>query len=246
MTDDRRPEPEPDAPTFSDALAQAARRSGLAKVAPGETPTATSLLAAMGGVRGLVESILPGFGFLLIYAITKDLVLSVLAPVALSVVFVIVRLVSRSPVMPAIAGLLGVGISAGLALFTGRAEDNFVLGIGINIVCLVVLLVSLAVRRPFIGVIVGLLSSDAGWRADPAKFRVVLIATWCWVGLFVVRLAVELPLYLTAQTELLAGAKLVLGVPFYAAMLWVTWLLVRTAFARSRDEGAQGDDAAAG
>ncbi|AXH35900.1 DUF3159 domain-containing protein [Humibacter sp. BT305] len=239
MSDERTPEPE--GPTLSDALARAARRSGLAKVAPGETPTASSLLAAMGGVRGLIESILPGFGFLVMYAITKDLALSVLAPVALSVVFVLVRLVTRSPVMPAIAGLLGVGISAGLALFTGRAEDNFVLGIVINIVCLLVLLVSLVARRPFIGVIVGLLTGDSGWRADPAKLRVVLIATWCWVGLFVVRLAVEVPLYLTAQTELLAGAKLILGVPFYAAMLWVTWLLVRTAFARNRDEPVAGN-----
>ena len=39
----------------------------------------------------------------------------------------------------------------------------------------------------------------------------------------------------------LATAKLLLGVPFYAAMLWVTWLLVRTAWSRSKD-GVGTDD----
>ncbi|WP_382305748.1 DUF3159 domain-containing protein [Herbiconiux sp. UC225_62] len=221
--------------TFHEAFAQAARNSGIGAVTPGEAPTSSSLLKAIGGVRGLIESILPGLAFLVIFTVTKNLVLSVSAPVALSVVFVIIRLVTRSAVMTAVAGLLGVGISAGLALFTGRAEDNFVLGIVINVVCLVVLLVSLIARRPLIGIIVGLLVNDpGGYRTDRAKGRVVLVATWCWVGLFATRLAFEVPLYLTAQTELLGYIKLILGVPLYAGMLWVTWLLVRAAYSKTR------------
>jgi hypothetical protein len=67
---------------------------------------------------------------------------------------------------------------------------------------------------------------------------VLTVATWVWVGLFALRLAVEVPLYLTAQVELLAAVKLVLGVPLYAAVLWVTWLLVRTVFVRREDTAA--------
>lgn len=220
-------------PTFHEAFAQAARNAGIGQVAPGETPTGASLLKAIGGIRGLIESILPGLGFLVIFTITKNLALAVIAPVALSVLFVIARLVSRSAVMPAFAGLLGVGVSAGLALFTGRAEDNFVLGIGINVVCLAALLVSLLVRRPLIGIIVSLLANDpGGYRTDKAKGRVVLVATWCWVGLFAVRLVAELPLYFAGETELLGSVKLILGVPFYAVLLWITWLLVRAAYAK--------------
>ncbi|MDO9396826.1 MAG: DUF3159 domain-containing protein, partial [Herbiconiux sp.] len=189
------------------------------------------LLRAIGGVRGLIESILPGLAFLVLFTVTKNLVLSVSAPVAVSVVFVIVRIVTRSAVMPAVAGLLGVGVSAGLSLFTGRAEDNFLLGIVINSVCLLVLLVSLIARRPLIGIIVGLLANDpGGYRTDRAKGRVVLVATWCWVGLFAARLIFELPLYWAGQTELLGTVKLILGVPLYAGLLWVTWLLVRAAY----------------
>ncbi|CAN5391735.1 DUF3159 domain-containing protein [soil metagenome] len=221
--------------SFSDAFAAAAKRSGIGQVTPGETPTAHSLLRAMGGVRGLVESILPGLAFLVIYTLTRNLTPSVVAPVAVALVFILVRAVSRSAVMPAIVGLLGVAISAALALFTGRAEDNFLPGLVINAVSVAVLLGSIVARWPLIGLIVGVLTGDAtGWKHDPAKFRVVLIATWCWVGLFGLRLGVELPLYLTGNAEALASMKLLLGVPLYAGMLWVTWLLVRAAFGHQK------------
>lgn len=230
QSDDRAP-----APGLSQTFADAARRAGIGQVTPGETPTAASLLRAIGGVRGLIESLLPGLAFLVIYTITGDLTPSVVAPVIVAVVFIVVRAITRSPVMPAVTGLLGVAVSAALALFTGRAEDNFLPGLIINAVSLVVLLVSIIARWPLIGVIVGLLTGDTtGWRSDRAKFRVVLVATWCWVGLFALRLGVEGPLYLAGNAAALGSVKLILGVPLYAAMLWVTWLLVRTAFGHGK------------
>ncbi|WP_309710251.1 DUF3159 domain-containing protein [Pseudolysinimonas sp.] len=226
-------------PTFREAMSAAARRSGLGKVTPGETPTAGALLAAIGGARGLVESILPGLGFLVTYTITHDLVPSVLAPLALALVFIVVRVVTRQPVTTALAGALGIGISATLALFTGNANDNFVPGFFINGGVLVVMIVSLLARRPFVGVIVGLLLGDDDWRRNPAKLRVATVATILWATLSAVRLAVQVPLYLAESTEALAATKLVMGVPLYAALLWVTWLLVRTAW-RAREEPADG------
>lgn len=229
MSDDR----EPQQPSLREGLETAAQRSGFGKVTPGQAPTGGALLAAMGGVRGLIESILPGFAFLIVYTITQQLVPSVLIPLGIALVFVVVRLLTRTPWTTAIAGVLGIALSAGLALLTGRAEDNFVLGFFINAVFLVALLVSIAVRWPLIGVIASLLTGEGGgWRADKAKTRVALIATLLWCGLFAVRLGVELPLYFAGAAGALAAVKLVLGVPFYAAMLWVTWLLVRTVYAR--------------
>jgi hypothetical protein len=228
-----------DAPTFREAMSAAARRSGLGKVTPGETPTAGALLAAIGGVRGLVESILPGLGFLVTYTITRDLVPSVLAPLGLAVVFIVVRIVMRQPVTTALAGALGIGISAALALFTGNANDNFVPGFFINGGVLLVMIVSLVARRPFVGVIVGLLLGDDDWRRNAAKLRVATVATILWACLSALRLAVQVPLYLAESTEALAATKLVMGVPLYAGLLWVTWLLVRTAW-RAREEPADG------
>lgn len=221
-------------PAVKDALAEAARKSGFGRVAPGEKPTAAALWAAVGGVRGLIESLLPGFLFLVVYTITSDVTPSVLIPVGVAVLFVVVRAVTRQPLGPAVIGLIGIALSAGLALFTGRAEENFLLGFVINGVWLVALVVSLLVRRPLIGIITALLTGDAQWRADPAKRTVLTVATWLWVGLFSLRLGVQVPLYLSEQAAALAATKLVMGLPLYAAVLWVTWLMVRSVYARSR------------
>ena len=214
------------------AFAAAAQRSGFAQVAPGERPTAHALWAAVGGVRGLVESLLPGFLFLVVFTITGEVAPSVLIPLGIAIIFVLVRAIMRSPIMPAVIGLIGIALSAGLALWTGRAEENFVLGFVINGVWLVALLVSLAVQRPLIGVITGLLTGDHAWRSDPAKRAVLTVTTWLWVGLFAVRLGVQLPLYLTEQAAALAATKLLMGLPLYAAVLWVTWLMIRAVYAR--------------
>ena len=219
------------------------RKTGLGQVAPGEVPTAGSLLAAVGGARGLIESILPGLGFLIIYTLTKSLVLSVLAPVALVVIFVLVRIATRTPLTQAFAGVAGIAISAVLALVTGRAENNFVPGILINIASLAVLLVSVAIRWPLIGLVVGFLTNEGtAWKKDRAKRRVLYLATFFWAGLFALRLVVEVPLYFAKSTEWLAATKLLLGVPLYAAMLWVTWLLVRAVYGRLLSEGSDASD----
>jgi hypothetical protein len=226
-----------DTPPIREGFADALRESAFGRVAPGETPSAKDLLAAMGGVRGLVESILPGLSFLIVYTITGQLLPSVLIPFAIAVAFVVARVVTRSAYTFALIGVLGIGLSAGLALFTGNAKDNFVLGFGLNALFIVILTMSILWRRPLVGVIAALIrGDDATWRDDRARFRVALIATSLWTGVFLLRLVVELPLYFAGATATLATLKLILGVPLYAIMLWVTWLLLRTAYARPEPE----------
>lgn len=225
---------ETSAPSFSEAVAAAARKSGLGRVEPGETPTAGALLSAIGGVRGLVESILPGLIFLVVFTITREVLPSVLAPFAIAVIFIVVRVATRQPVTSAVAGALGIAISAALALWSGRAEDNFVPGFIVNVIMIVAMVVSIAVKRPLIGVVVGVLTSDSEWRTDAAKYRVALVATILWAVLPALRLAVQLPLYLASQAGALGATKLIMGVPLYAILLWVTWLLIRSAWSAPR------------
>jgi hypothetical protein len=220
----------PAQPDFREAMAQAMRRSGLGRVAPDQAPSAATLLTAMGGIRGIVESILPGLLFLVTYTITRNLWWSVAAPVVIAAIFVVIRLVGRQAVTTAIAGLLGIVISAVIALLTGRPENNFVPGFFINAGILVITLVTLVIRRPLIGLVASLLLSDPEWRSDRAQLRVAYIATWLWVGLAVIRLGVELPLYFAGATSTLAAARLITGVPLYALILWLTWLVMRTAW----------------
>lgn len=225
-------------PEDKERLARALGDSAFAQVTPGETPTPQALWAAVGKTRGVVEAVLPGIGFLSVYALTQNLVWSVSAPVTVALVFIAARLLSRTPVMPAIAGLVGVGASAGVALWSGRAEDNFLLGFIVNAVWVVGLLVSLAIRRPLVGIVAGMLTGDSEWRLDRATRRVATSATWLWVGVFSSRLVVQVPLYLAGDVSAVALAKLLMGVPLYAAALWFTWLLMRAVY-RGREQKAR-------
>lgn len=223
-------------PTFREAFAVAAQNSRLSGVKPGEAPSGAVLLGAVGGIRGLIEAILPGLGFLVTYTITHDLLISVLAPLAVAVVFIVVRAVQRQPVMPAITGAIGIGLSAGLALFTGNISNNFVIGFIINGVAVLALVISLLVRRPLVGVVIGLLTGDEHWRHDAAKLRIAYVTSVLWLLLSGLRLAVQLPLYLADLPDALAATKLLMGVPLYLGLLWVTWMLVRTAWQPADDE----------
>jgi hypothetical protein len=231
------------APTFSESLSRAAKSSGFGQLQPGETPSAKALLGAIGGIRGVFESVLPGIAFLVLYLTTHNLLDSVLVPALLALIFAVARAGARSSLTSAIAGAVLLAISAVLVLITGRAVTNFVPGILINAVGLVVMLVSILVRWPLIGAVVGLLFGDVdGWRQDPPKRRILTIATWLWVGLFVVRLALEVPLYLADNVAALGVVRLITSVPLYALVLWATWLLVRGVYAGDRPAAEDDSD----
>ena len=219
-------------PSVNDALSAAARKSGFGKVAASETLDGAAIISAIGGVRGLIESGLPSFLFVVVYLISKDVLISSLVPVGVAVIFIVVRAATKLPITPAVTGAVFVAITAVLAISTDRASNNFVIGLGLNAVYGVVVLVSILVRRPVIGIIVGLLLGEraAGWRDDTKQYRALIGLTWLWVGLFALRLAVELPLYLSDNAAALGVAKLILGVPLYAVVLWVTWLFVRSIY----------------
>ncbi|WP_448810214.1 DUF3159 domain-containing protein [Agromyces bauzanensis] len=219
---------------FGRQLAAAAERAGLGGLARDETLTGRDLLGALGGVRGLAEAILPGLVFLVVYTFTKELVPALAASIGLAVLFTVVRLVRRSGPTQAIAGLIGVGASAALALWTGRAEDNYVLGFYTNAAYAVALLVSLLVRWPLIGLIVGFLVGDGtAWRSDRRKLRAMQFLTLVWLGLFAARLIVQVPFYFAGNVEALGATRLLMGVPLYALVLVFTWLVVRAVYPSS-------------
>ncbi|TFC97052.1 MULTISPECIES: DUF3159 domain-containing protein [Cryobacterium] len=245
--------PEPGTEAVSGALAEgmaaAARRAGFSSAADGEPISGRVLLAAMGGIRGLVEAVLPGLVFLLTYTFTRQLLpdysllVSLVVPVLIGVVFIALRRVSRQTMTPAVGGLVALVFSAVLALFTGRAEDFFLPGFWTNGLYGGALLVSALVGWPLIGLAVGFLMGDGiDWRANPSKRRVLTILTLCWAGLFALRLAVQLPLYYSGNVEWLGAAKLLMGIPLYAPLLVTSWLVVRTVYRATDDDTARRRD----
>lgn len=240
-----RNEPHSTAPTpptpggaFADGMAAAARRAGFAAAADGEPISGHALLASMGGIRGLVEAVLPGLVFLVVYTLTRDLVPALIAPVAIGLVFVGLRLAAKQTVIQAVSGLVGIALSAALALLSGNAEDFYLPGFWTNGVYGAVLLVSALIGWPLIGLAVGFLMGEGtAWRDNPSRRRVLTILTYCWAGLFAARLAVQVPLYYAGNVEALGAMKLLMGLPLYAPLLVVSWLMVRSVYPKPAEPG---------
>src|SRR5699024_10748545 len=185
-------------------------------------------LESVGGVRGLIETVLPGLVFVVLYVITEDLMVTVITSVAVAVVAAVARLISRSPITQAVSGLLGVGIGAIWAWPTGDAEDYSAWGLSVNVAGALGVIGSIVIRWPVVGVIVSLLFGRGfSWRSDDLVRRRYSRASWLWAGAFVLRLLVQGPLYFDAQVGWLGTARLVMGLPMWALVLWITWLLVR-------------------
>jgi len=226
-----------------------------------------SVAEAVGGVRGLVESVAPGLVFVVVYVASSNLSWALWTSVGAALVAVAARLVQRTPVTQAFGGLLGVAIGVLWAWRSGEAQDYFAWGLWTNAAYLVALLVSVVVRWPLVGLVVegfrsgfgvaggagdaagtgdaaaqgadgapaGAAEPESGafarwaraWRSDRALMRRYAAATWLWIGLFAARLAVQVPLYLEGDVGWLGTARLVMGIPLWALVLWVTWVLVR-------------------
>ena len=69
--------------------------------------------------------------------------------------------------------------------------------------------------------------ATGGTLREIAPRQAYTAATWLWIGMFAARLLVQVPLYLAGEVALLGVARLVMGVPLWGLVLWLTWLLVR-------------------
>lgn len=226
------PEPRP-SEALSAALGGAAQRLGIDPKE--EASTGAVVWKAMGGWRGVLESVLPSLAFVVLFTLRPDVLgLALGVSVGLAAVFTVVRLVQKSPPAAALGGLVAAAAAATLALWTGRGEDNFIPGFITNGLYGTALLVSAVVGWSLIGLAVGFLMGDGTtWREDKRKRRVFRWLGIAWATLFYARLAVQLPLYFAGDVTALGTAKLIMGLPLFAPLVAVTWLAVRAVYARS-------------
>jgi hypothetical protein len=185
----------------------------------------------MGGPQGIADSSLPGLLFVAAYSVSGgDLQLAAIAAVGLGALMGAVRLVRGEPVKYAAAGFIGVVIAGFIATRTGRAEDFFLPGLFFNAGYSVAYAVSIVVGWPLMGVFIGpLIGEGMKWRQEPDRVRLFSRMSWLWVGLFLSRLAVQLPLYLTGSLLALGIAKALMGLPLFALGLWICYLMLKNA-----------------
>lgn len=194
------------------------------------------LTRALGGWRGIFDSGVPTILFVVAYLVTgNNLTTSLWVAVGGALAIAAWRLIRRESLQQIAAGLVGVGISAFVATRTGTGEGYFIPGLLQNAAYGVAFLVSILIGWPLVGVIVGFLTGrGVSWRADSDLRQAYAAASWIWVGLFGLRIAVQFPLYLAGWVGPLGVAKVVMGVPLFIAAGYFTYLVLRPTFAARR------------
>lgn len=196
-----------------------------------------SMRETIGGPLGALEATLPTILVVAIYPFTHSLRVPVILALAVTVIFGAIRILRHQSLRQVVAGLAGTLISVFWAWRSGQVENFFAFGFWINGVYSAVLLVTILARRPAIGwLVAGAIGKLDSWRqADARKFYELSgLCTWLWIGLFTLRLAVELPLYYANLLVPLGTARLILGLPAFALVGYFNWALLRGETSRLR------------
>ena len=184
---------------------------------------------AIGGWRGLFDSGAPTLVFVIVYLIQPDnLQIALWSALTVGITIAVYRLIRKDSLQQVITGLVGVGIAAGFSAWTGKAENFFLPGLLTNAAYGTVFLISILVRWPVLGVFLGIFSGTGmKWRTIPEYSRAAAAATWIWVGMFFLRLAVQLPVFLAGAIGALGVLKVVMGWPLFLAAAYFTYRILQ-------------------
>lgn len=192
-------------------------------------PPAPTLLEQMGGIGGMASSVLPVIVFIVVNSLA-GMMPAIWSALGSAVAIGVWRLARRERLQPAVSAVLGVGICAFIAYYTGEARGFYLYGIWYSLVAGVAFTVSIAVRWPLVGVIWSVLDGTGfGWRGFGHTRIGYDLATAVWAVFFFARFGVQHWLYIQHATGWLGVARLLMGLPLTAVALLVTIWAVRRA-----------------
>ncbi|RSM85731.1 DUF3159 domain-containing protein [Kibdelosporangium aridum] len=193
------------------------------------TQKSLSLFTAVGGWRTVAEGVASRALFLVAYLLTEHVLTSALIALGGVFVFAVVRLCTDRKFWQPAIGVLVVGVSVLLAGSTGRAVDFYLTAILTQAGGGVVFAVSMLVRWPIIGVVMGAVRGERfGWRRDRAQRRRFQVCTAIFLAKFGIATAVLVPLYLAGQVVPLGiAATLLGGAPAAGVCIYLCWRILR-------------------
>jgi hypothetical protein len=189
-----------------------------------------TVIKALGGKKGLIDSGLPAVVFLVTFNVTNDLRVAIWAALTLSICLAILRLAKKDTIQHSVSGILGVLICAYFANRSGNASDFYIPKLLTNLAYGTAYLVANLVGWPLLGIVLGpLLGENFEWRKNPARKKVYTRASWIWVAMFFSRIAVQYPIYRSGNVNLLGTVNLAMGYPLFFATAYGSWLVIKTA-----------------
>lgn len=210
-----------------------------------ESVVRAQLSKALGGKRGMLEAATPTIAFTVMFLTTKDLRTALVVSVSAAMVLLVVRVVQRSTPQFVLNSLVGIAIGALFAWRSaqggGDASDNalayFLPGLIYNAGYAVVMTFTIVIGWPVVGFMVGSVAGDpTAWHREPQVVRLCRNLTWMLILPCVIRVAVQLPIYLGGRAAedadpyiaALGVSKLIMGWPLQIAALGgMVWLLAR-------------------
>lgn len=183
----------------------------------------------LGGRRGAVDASLPPVAFVAGWLATgRSVGGGAIAALLVGLAVAGWRLRRGDRPRAVLIGLLGVCLAALIALRTGRAADFFLLQLFANAASALLFIVSVVIRWPLLGVIVGFaLGQRTRWRRDPDLVGAYGRGSMVWAAQYALRVAVFLPLYQADLVVALGVARAAMTWPLIAAVLAVSWWAIR-------------------
>jgi hypothetical protein len=183
-----------------------------------------SLRTLLGGRRGALDASLPPLAFVIGWLVSgQSIAWGAGAAVAAGVVIGALRLMRGHRVTAVAASVAAVAAGALIALRTGRAEDFFLIQLLANIASALAWTVSILIRWPLLGVVIGALRGQkTRWRRDPDLLRAYGRASWVWVLQYTLRVLVYGVLWLSGWVVALGVARVVLSWPLVVATVAVS------------------------
>jgi hypothetical protein len=193
--------------------------------------THAALLEAFGGLRGFVETTLPGLVFILIYTINQDIHSAAIAALVLSAVMGVARLLGRSTIKHAFSGIFGVAVGVAFAVFTGDAKDFYLPGMLYGLGLSLAYLISAATGFPLLGVVLGpVFKENLSWRTrNPGRKRAYVKASYAWGFIFLAKSAILFPLYFFADPTRFGWVTVALKIPPLLLAVYLTWIFLAKA-----------------
>lgn len=189
-----------------------------------------SLRHLLGGRRGALDASIPPAAFVIGWlAADRSIAWGAATALAAGLLIGVIRLTRGGRITAVLASVTVVAAGALVALYTGRAEDFFLIQLLINIASALAWAVSILIRWPLLGLVVGtLLGQKTRWRRDPALLRAYSRASWVWVLLqYTIRVAVYGILWWTGAVVALGVARVALSWPLVAATVAVSAVVLR-------------------